>query len=196
MAMQHVRFAKLSWTAILLAAMPVVAHHSFAVFFDDSRQVKVTGTVQEFQFRNPHGVIKFIVTDPAGAQATWKAETNSPSILERRGWTKDSLKAGDVITVEGWPARDGSRYLRMRVALGEGMTAGNDLSGTVQPGRGLGSELLRDPVVAERFEAIAGFAVVPGTLNIRLPGPLARDARWRYVVAEEVAPDWRAGHPT
>jgi Family of unknown function (DUF6152) len=102
--------------AALPVATPVAAHHSFAVFFDDSRQIKVTGLVQEFQFRNPHGIIKFIVTDAAGMQATWKAETNSPSILERRGWTKDSIKAGDVITVEGWPARDGSRYLRMRVA--------------------------------------------------------------------------------
>jgi Family of unknown function (DUF6152) len=100
----------------LAAVTPGFAHHSFAVFFDDSRQIKVTGAVQEFQFRNPHGVIKFTVTDATGAQVTWKAETNSPSILERRGWTKDSLKAGDVITIEGWPARDGSRYLRMRVA--------------------------------------------------------------------------------
>ncbi len=70
---------------ILLATLPVAAHHSFAVFFDDSRQIKVTGAVQEFQFRNPHGVIKMMVTDASGAQVTWKAETNSPSILERRG---------------------------------------------------------------------------------------------------------------
>jgi CTP-dependent riboflavin kinase len=71
------------------------------------------------------------------------------------------------------------------------MTGGDELSGAVQPGRELGSELLRDPVVAERFEAIAGFAVVPVTLNVRLPGPLARDGRWRYVAAEAIAPDWR-----
>jgi hypothetical protein len=106
---------------ILVAAMfmaaPLAAHHSFAVFFDDSRQVKVSGAVQEFQFRNPHGVIRMLVTDSTGAQVTWKAETNSPSILERRGWTRDSLKAGEVITIEGWPARDGSRYLRLRSAV-------------------------------------------------------------------------------
>lgn len=71
------------------------------------------------------------------------------------------------------------------------MSGGDDLSGVVQPGRGLGSELLRDPVVAQRFEAIAGFVVVPGTLNVRLPVPLAHDARWRYVPAEEIARDWR-----
>ena len=97
-------------------ALPVAAHHSFAVFFDESKQVKVTGEVQEFQFRNPHGVIRMAVTDTSGTRLIWKAETNSPSILERRGWTRDSLKAGDVITIEGWPARDGSRYLRLRTA--------------------------------------------------------------------------------
>ena len=71
------------------------------------------------------------------------------------------------------------------------MSGGDDLSGVVQPGRGLGSELLQNPVVAERFEAIAGFVVVPGTLNVRVPVPLVRDARWRYVPAVEIAPDWR-----
>jgi len=71
------------------------------------------------------------------------------------------------------------------------MSDRDDLSAFVEPGRGLGAELLQDPLVAERFEAIAGFAVVPGTLNVRLPGPLARDDRWRYVPAEEITPDWR-----
>jgi len=61
----------------------------------------------------------------------------------------------------------------------------------VQPGRGLGSELLQDQAVAARFEAIAGFVVVPGTLNVRLSRPIARDGRWRYVAAEAIAPDWR-----
>ncbi len=61
-------------------------------------------------------MIRFAVTDAAGTQLIWKAQTNSPSILERRGWTPTTLKAGDVVTIEGWPAQDGSRYLRMRVA--------------------------------------------------------------------------------
>ncbi len=100
----------------LLLAQSVPAHHSFAVFFDADRTVSVTGTVAEFQFRNPHGVIRLDVVDKAGVKQVWKAETNSPSILERRGWTKDSIKAGQVITIEGWPARDGSNYLRLRSA--------------------------------------------------------------------------------
>jgi CTP-dependent riboflavin kinase len=71
------------------------------------------------------------------------------------------------------------------------MTGRDDLSGAVQPGRRLGSELLQDQAVAARFEAIAGFVVVPGTLNVRLSRPIARDGRWRYVAAEAIAPDWR-----
>ena len=99
----------------LLAGMPAAAHHSFAVFFDNEQGVvAVRGVVTEFSFRNPHGVIRLNVKDKSGAIVEWKAETNSPSILERRGWKKDSLKAGDEINIEGWQARDGSRYMRMR----------------------------------------------------------------------------------
>ena len=53
---------------------------------------------------------------PDGAVETWTAETNSPSILVRRGWSKDTLKPGDKVTVKGWPARNGARYLRMQNA--------------------------------------------------------------------------------
>jgi hypothetical protein len=101
----------------LLAAAPVLAHHSFAVFFDSERMIQVEGTVEEFLFRNPHGLIRMTVSQADGTRSEWKAETNSPSILERRGWKRDSLKAGDRIKVEGWPARDGSHYLRMRLAV-------------------------------------------------------------------------------
>lgn len=101
---------------VLAVALPVAAHHSFAVFFDEARSVSVTGVVQEFQFRNPHGLIRLAVKGDDGKESTWKAETNSPSILERRGWRRDTLKAGETITVEGWPARDGSNYLRLRAA--------------------------------------------------------------------------------
>ena len=100
--------------AVLLCTS-AVAHHSFAVFFDtDQGLVSVKGVVTEFTFRNPHGLIRLSVKDESGKVVEWKAETNSPSILERRGWKKDSLTAGDEIVVEGWRARDGSRYMRMR----------------------------------------------------------------------------------
>jgi hypothetical protein len=92
------------------------AHHSFAVFFNtDAQLVKITGVVRDFQFRNPHGVVTLLVHQ-GNQQIIWRAETNSPSILRRRGWTPDSLHVGDKVTLEGWPARDGTRYIRLRSA--------------------------------------------------------------------------------
>ena len=113
-------------SAALLGSAVAMAHHSFAVFFDnDQGVVSVRGTVTEFTFRNPHGVIRVDVKDSAGATVEWKAETNSPSILERRGWKRDSLKVGDEIILEGWKARDGSRYMRMRkVTFADGKPVG------------------------------------------------------------------------
>lgn len=109
-----------------VVSLPALAHHSFAVFFDsDQGIVTVQGVVSEFKFTNPHGIIRLTVKDSAGALQEWKAETNSPSILERRGWKKDSLKSGDEIIVEGWKARDGSRYMRMRkVTRADGTAVG------------------------------------------------------------------------
>lgn len=101
--------------AALACSTVVQAHHSFAVFFDAERIVKIKGTVTEYQFRNPHGIIRLDVPGEAGTVAAWKVETNSPSILERRGWNRTTLKTGDIIVVEGWPARDGTNYLRMRL---------------------------------------------------------------------------------
>jgi hypothetical protein len=99
----------------IFSSRQAAAHHSFAVFFDnESGIVSVRGVVTEFTFRNPHGLIRLQVKEKSGETVEWKAETNSPSILERRGWKKDSLKAGDEIILEGWKARDGSRYMRMR----------------------------------------------------------------------------------
>ena len=107
----------LSLTLVLiLAARVATAHHSFAVFFDTESQLrKVTGVVTEFRFTNPHGIVTLAVIE-GGHQVIWRAETNSPSILRRRGWSSDSLQVGEKITVEGWPARDGSKYLRLRSA--------------------------------------------------------------------------------
>jgi len=72
------------------------------------------------------------------------------------------------------------------------MQSQDDLSGIVEPGRGLGARLMADEAVMERLEELAGFSVVPGTLNVRLPHPLERGPRWRYVAAAEITPDWEA----
>ena len=101
---------------VALAPCAALAHHSFAVFFDGQKSISVTGVVVEFQFVNPHGVIRLNVKNKDGATEEWKFETNSPSILRRRGWTPESLKAGETVTIEGWPGRENPHYGRLRSA--------------------------------------------------------------------------------
>jgi len=101
--------------AVLLALpMAATAHHSFAVFFDPQKSVTITGTVTQFRFTNPHGTVALDVKKPDGTVEKWRAETNAPVILVRRGWTRTSVKPGDEVTIEGWPSRDGKPYIRLR----------------------------------------------------------------------------------
>lgn len=105
--------------AVLLslgASGAALAHHSFAVFFDESRLVTITGTVKTFRFTNPHGVIALDAAPAGQAGREWRVETNAPVVLMRRGWTRTSLKPGETVTIEGWPARDGKPYMRLRQA--------------------------------------------------------------------------------
>lgn len=100
-----------------LCAGAAQAHHSFAVFFSsDHEVVSITGPVKAFHFTNPHGIIEIIVPGKGKPDQDWKAETNSPSIMVRRGWSKDVIKEGEVVTLQGWQARDGSNYMRLRNA--------------------------------------------------------------------------------
>lgn len=102
--------------AVLLCAFgasAAYAHHSFAVHFEAEASKEVSGVVQRFNFANPHGMLFFTVTNANGEAEQWRAETNSPNLLRRRGWSKDTLKPGDEITVLGFPARDGTNYMRI-----------------------------------------------------------------------------------
>jgi hypothetical protein len=115
------RGLQLALVAASLAAAPAVAHHSFAVHFVADRLITVRGTVDEFTFRNPHGVLMLTAKGDDGAAQQWKIETNSPNILRRRGWTETSIEPGDAVTVEGYPARDGSNFMRVyRVTYADG----------------------------------------------------------------------------
>lgn len=104
---------------MLAGGLAAQAHHSFAVHFVPDKEIDVSGTVTEFKFANPHGVIFFDVTDENGETVSWKGETNSPNLLRRRGWTPSSLKEGDEITVHGWPARDDKPMLRVGYVIKE-----------------------------------------------------------------------------
>jgi hypothetical protein len=115
--LRRVALVAISWAL----NAPAGAHHSFAVHFVPEGRVTVSGVVTHFRFTNPHGLLFLDVTNEQGAAEQWKAETNSPNILRRRGWSETSIKAGDRVTIEGYPARDGSKFMRIaRVAYADG----------------------------------------------------------------------------
>ncbi len=111
--------------ASLSACSVAAAHHSFAVHFVPEEIITLSGVVTDFRFRNPHGVVTFNVTSEDGSVVEWRAETNSPNILRRRGWSGDSIEIGDEILIEGYPARDGGNFMRIyRVILDRGELIG------------------------------------------------------------------------
>ena len=94
---------------LLLGAMPVLAHHSFAAEYDRTKPVTLTGAVTKVEWMNPHARFYVDVKDESGKVTNWELELGSPNGLMRRGWTRNSLKQGDVVTVNGSLAKDGSK---------------------------------------------------------------------------------------
>jgi len=93
---------------LLMAALPVWAHHAFAAEFDATKPLKLTGTVTKMEWINPHSWIHLDVKNPDGSVTKWMIEGGSPNSLFRLGFTRESLPEGAVIVVEGFRAKDGS----------------------------------------------------------------------------------------
>src|SRR5918996_4765016 len=94
--------------AVAAAAVPVIAHHSFAAEFDAKKPVKLQGTVTKMEWINPHSWIHIDVKKADGTVEKWMVEGGAPNALLRRGWNKASLPAGTEIVVEGFQAKDGA----------------------------------------------------------------------------------------
>jgi hypothetical protein len=108
--------------ATLGASVPALAHHSFAAEFDADSPIDLTGTVTKVEWMNPHTFFYIDVQNDQGEYENWALELGSPNGLMRRGWTRNTLKLGDVVNVTGARARDGTlkgNARAVRLASGE-----------------------------------------------------------------------------
>jgi len=110
------RFCGATWlaAALLLPALPVLAHHSFGAEYDVNKPITLSGVVTKVEWTNPHSHFYMDVKDDKGAVVNWKFEGYPPSVLYRTGWKRDTFKAGDTITVFGWRSRDGTAWAHSR----------------------------------------------------------------------------------
>src|SRR5499425_3248567 len=100
--------------SLLAAAVPATAHHSFAAEFDAAKPITLTGAVTKIEWMNPHVWFYTDVKDESGKVSNWGFEMGSPNGLMRSGWTRNSMKLGDTVTVEGSRAKDGSYHVNAR----------------------------------------------------------------------------------
>jgi hypothetical protein len=103
--------------AALASSNTLSAHHSFAAQYDRNKPVTLTGTVTKVEWANPHVYFYMDVKEPDGTVVNWAIEGGAPNSLYRAGWRRDSLQAGNVVTVEGSLAKDGSKLANMRTAV-------------------------------------------------------------------------------
>ena len=104
-----------------LAAVPALAHHSFAAEYDAKKPIDLTGTVTKIEWMNPHARFYLDVKDDKGTVTNWEFELGSPNGLMRQGWTRNSMKIGDSVSVQGSLAKDGSNLANARtVKLSDG----------------------------------------------------------------------------
>ena len=102
--------------AIFVAPSNLSAHHGSSNY-DMSKSVSVKGTVKQFAFVNPHSAIYLESKDDKGSAEEWLVEADSPNNLARNGWTRDSIKAGELVTVVGNQLKDGSKVMRLQKVI-------------------------------------------------------------------------------
>ena len=106
---------------VIMTCAPAFSHHAFSAEFDVKKPITLTGTVTKVEWTNPHARFYVSVTDEGGGTTVWDFELASPNGLMRRGWTRSSIKSGDIVTVSGYLAKDGSKMANARsVSLADG----------------------------------------------------------------------------
>jgi len=100
--------------SLLAAAVPLLAHHSFAAEYDSNKPIKISGVVTKVEWMNPHARFYVDVKGADGKVTNWNFELGAIPVLLKQGWTKNSLKAGDEVTVEGSAAKDNSTSANAR----------------------------------------------------------------------------------
>jgi hypothetical protein len=99
---------------LLVGAAPVMAHHSFAAEYDVKKPVTIKGVVTKVEWMNPHVYFYVDVEDESGKVTSWALEMGPPNGLQRAGWTRNTMKIGDEVVVEGSLAKDGSKTANAR----------------------------------------------------------------------------------
>ena len=121
----------------LASSVPVIAHHAFAAEFDANKRLQLQGTVTKMEWINPHAWMHIAVKKPDGTSEEWMIEGGTPNTLLRRGITRDSLKVGTVVKVDGYQAKDGSKRANGRdLTLENGQKLFMGSSGTGAPSDG------------------------------------------------------------
>ena len=130
--MRQMTFRVIGLLSFVLNAGPSIAHHSFAAVFDREDPIEITGTVTRVEWVNPHAWFYLDVETENGELVEWALEMGSANHLRRRGWNRNALQVGDVVTVAGSRARDGTTTGAVRTvtleSTGESLFGGQDES--------------------------------------------------------------------
>ena len=111
--MRYGTFGFLAFALFLIAAMsaPLLAHHSFAAEYDSKQPITVKGAVTKVEWMNPHVYFYIDVKDEqTGKVANWAFEMGAPAVIQRNGWTRNSMKIGDIVIVDGTRAKSGATH--------------------------------------------------------------------------------------